>query len=547
MGQVDPEMDGHVIDLSQRRVYVRPPQETIERERGMLLDSPAPQPNTLSMEGRTKLAYRLWFAVIWGWTAWFVARYAYSLYDDAYIYLRYADNVLAGCGLRFNCADVPVEGFTSPLYMAITVLGGALGADLEIFVQLFGLFTLAAATSIVYAVVVKRALEVTRPFHALCIGIGTSAALLASPNFLLNSVIGLETSLACLVLTFLLWSASRPDLPYLRTLLVLAFVTRPESALFTLALPLTKQGRSLRYLLPLGLALGAIQLARVLTFGEFFPNTFYAKSGGTLNHLVLGLEYIGMIVYDFPYVLLGLGALAWTPLRKQTSWAWVAIGVWLLFFLKSGGDAFEYSRLAVPLVPGILMLGVTGLLPRLARIQSSQFQLGLVLVITLGFIGWAQSTQAFVESEGKGFQNVEQYTHVGRFLGKEHPGSLVATVPIGAIGYFSTSEIIDLVGLTRPEVAKAKRSVPPELMNRRWIAHERHNTEYVLDRKPELFITTRFRTDRPWANLEETRASVYAEWLFLRAIKEGKAPYRVYSPDGAPGLYWLMFQRIDES
>jgi hypothetical protein len=83
-------------------------------------------------------------------------------------------------------------------------------------------------------------------------------------------------------------------------------------------------------------------------------------------------------------------------------------------------------------------------------------------------------------------------------------------------------------------------------MNRRWIAHERHNTEYVLERKPDLFVTTRFRKDRPWANLAETRASVYAEWLFLQAIKQEDAPYRVYSPEVAPGLYWLMFQRTNE-
>lgn len=32
-------------------------------------------------------------------------------------------SVRPGCGLRFNCAEAPVEGFSSPQYLAALVVG----------------------------------------------------------------------------------------------------------------------------------------------------------------------------------------------------------------------------------------------------------------------------------------------------------------------------------------------------------------------------------------------------------------------------------------
>ena len=41
------------------------------------------------------------------------------------IYLRYVRNLHAGCGPTFNCGQPPVEGFTSPLYLAVLWAGAA--------------------------------------------------------------------------------------------------------------------------------------------------------------------------------------------------------------------------------------------------------------------------------------------------------------------------------------------------------------------------------------------------------------------------------------
>ena len=80
---------------------------------------------------RTRIARRLEWPVLGATVfalaslAWFVREHAYSLYDDAFIYLRFVHPVKAGCGLRWNCNAAPVEGFSGPLYLALLVADAA--------------------------------------------------------------------------------------------------------------------------------------------------------------------------------------------------------------------------------------------------------------------------------------------------------------------------------------------------------------------------------------------------------------------------------------
>jgi hypothetical protein len=142
-----------------------------------------------------------------------------------------------------------------------------------------------------------------------------------------------------------------------------------------------------------------------------------------------------------------------------------------------------------------------------------------------------------------GFPNVERWVLTGKFLKEHHPGEVVAVVPIGAIGYYSELPVIDLVGLVTPEVAKSHYSIPESRMNRKWIGHERYNPSWVLAQKPDLIVTTKWML-QPWKSLDQTRAGFYADWLLLKEIKEGRAPYKLYDAEIAPGLHWLMFKRI---
>jgi hypothetical protein len=482
---------------------------------------------------------------------WFTLQHAYSLYDDAYIYLRYVDNLWRGCGLRFNCADAPVEGFTSPLYLALLTTGRLWTPDLETVTQVVGAVFMIAALVIPVAVGARLG-HPWGPPGQVALAAAVALPLALDHHVLLNAVIGLETPVACVTVALLLAASLSDGRTGLRTALLLAVLARPECAAFVLFLPLLPEGRRLRYLAPLAGGLALVALARWLVFHDVAPNTFWAKSGGTREHLVLGGRYLWAVVTAHPLVLAApLGLLA-REHRPAITYLLSASALWLAFLVRAGGDTFEYGRLAMPLVPTLICLGVLGLATAAARIASAlriepstagRLALGATLLVAA-----AAGTSATLRNHvppSHGFDNVQRWSQVGRWLAARHPQDKLAVVPIGAIGYHSRAHVIDLVGLASREVAHAGRRLPPGMLTSKWIGHERHNTEWVLAQCPDLLVMTKW-SRTPFRDLQATRAGFFAEWLLLRAIKEGRAPYDLHEAEVAPGVYWLMFRRRDQ-
>jgi hypothetical protein len=500
----------------------------------------------LTSDGVVRPATTAAIAVVWGTTLWFVARHWMSLYDDAYIYFRYVENVFAGCGLRYNCVDPPVEGFTSPLYLGLLTLARAITPNLETAAGVLGALGVGAAGTVAILTVKSVSEDDQKPAMVALAVVGAALLLACDPFWLLNSVIGLESPLAGLFAVLILRAAVLGHHRWLRVLVVLAVLCRPECVLFVPALVVFREARSVRYFLYPAAALTVLLVTRVLVFDELLPNTYFAKSGGTARHAVLGLAYIVEALRDFPVTLLAPLSLFDARVRRACAFYLVVTLAWYAFFLRSGGDTFSYSRLAVPLYPGLAVLGVHGLFttgarlgrraPRVRWVAETLAPVVLLAVVVV------RAAVAHAIEPGHGFANVERYKAVGRYLKKQHPGATVATVPIGAIGYFSGARIIDLVGLTAPAIAHAGTSVPIGMLERNWIGHERNNLAWVLEQAPDLIVTSKFR-DRPWTGLEEASAGFIADWLLLRAIKAGNAPYSLLSAEVRPGLHWLMFQR----
>src|SRR5262249_3717440 len=53
----------------------------------------------------------------------------HGIWDDAYMYVRYADHVLLGRGVRWNLQEPPTFGLTSLLYLAPVTLARAFTPD----------------------------------------------------------------------------------------------------------------------------------------------------------------------------------------------------------------------------------------------------------------------------------------------------------------------------------------------------------------------------------------------------------------------------------
>lgn len=471
-----------------------------------------------------------------------------SLYDDAFIYFRYADHVVEGCGLRWNCEDPPVEGFSSVLYLAMLVGARFASWDPIAASQALGVVTLVAAIGVATHAAARLGARLDARRGPFVVGLGLACVLSFDDYHLLYSVVGLETSTAALAVAAVFLAAVVEAETALGLAIAIAVLARPEAVVFAFALPLLPSRRSARSLAPLGLFLVALTLLRLAIFGDVLPNTFWAKAGGTWVHARLGVLYLAELALDHPLVV--LAPLALLPSRGRPGVAFVlaASGLWLASNVRTGGDHFHYDRLLVPLVLPLDALALYGVFA-LARRSSGTLAearpfLPALPVVALVLLVSARASTVHALAPGHGFPNVLRWAAVGRYLRDHERGATIATVPIGAIGYFSGLRTIDLVGLTEPRIARGRGRVPPERMIRNWIGHERHDTAWVLSQRPDLIVMTKFAST-PFTELATTRAGFYAEWLLLREIKAGRIPYVLESPEVAPGVYWLMFRRVE--
>jgi hypothetical protein len=467
-----------------------------------------------------------------------------GVYDDTFIYLRYVKNLRAGCGLRFNCDGPPVEGFTGPLYLALLWLGSLVTRQLIDLCQIVCTVALGVALALAVwtAAVVGRHQPAARLSMVLA---GSIAIVLALDHFvLLNAITGMETALAAATVTAIALAAVTERRWLLVAAVGVGLLVRPENLVFVVALPILPALRRPKYLATTAGIVIAIGIARYAVFGTLAPNTYYAKSGGTWRHCELGLAYLADALADFPLAFLAPLALVLPagPVRRACGFLLAGSAVWVVFFLRSGGDLFEYSRLMFPLVPMLSVLSLVGIAELARRVTRRELATALApAAIALVIAARAAVVHALPPQHAS--PRVVEWAAIGSYLRAHFPHATVATVPIGAIGYYSQLPILDLVGLTEPEIARAGRSVPPELLTKQWIGHERHCTECVLARAPALIVTTMHRA-HAWRELSEARAGFYADWLLLQEIKAGRAPYRVLDAEVTPGDHVLLFERI---
>lgn len=352
-----------------------------------------------------------------GWSAtWFLC-------DDAYIAFRYVANAHEGHGLVWNRAPfLPVEGYSCFLWVLslralwwVTGLPPTVTANpLALCCALLTLMLLARRLS---ALAWPPALQRWRVLLVAT----TLVAIASNHTFVSWSSSGLETAmfglfavgwtLAALAGNVALpnWSPSR--LLQLSLWAALAQLTRPDGALLCLgtlaiAVLLRWRGRLRWRDLVLGLApllLVVVHLLwRFATYGEWLPNTYYAKV--TAAWPESGLRYLFCFLYEHGGVCWLLLAAVWLllTLRRQgfansllRCWqsapAVLAIGVWLgyvgYYSLVVGGDHFAYRPFA--------HLVALGLAAALAMGVSLRCSGGVLLALLGGLLlacngfGWA--------------------------------------------------------------------------------------------------------------------------------------------------------------
>jgi hypothetical protein len=214
--------------------------------------------------------------------AWMFADY---IADDAGISLAYARNIDAGFGPVLYPGGEAVEGYSNPLWVALLGLGAALrldGADGIPLMKVLGL-SLGLATLLLTAV----AAHITYPRDTRVRWLAP-VILAALTPFVFWTASGLENSLYAFLLLLAVVLQLReidrfPGTQWSALALSGVALTRPEGiALFVVFLLhrilCGERGtRLLKWTAIVAVVYGLFLLSRLVIFGEWVPNTYYAK------------------------------------------------------------------------------------------------------------------------------------------------------------------------------------------------------------------------------------------------------------------------------
>lgn len=303
------------------------------------------------------------------------------LCDDIYITFRYSRNILAGIGWVYNAGE-RVEGYTHFLWLCIITAYQWLGGGAEFIAMYLGYVSF-AATLLIFLVISFRVWG-DRTFPVAF----TSLALALHFDFKIWATGGLETSFFTflVVLTFYVWNFSRltPRKRYfLASLLAtLVVLTRPDGILlalllgvfFAMELVLERTPRRLlpdlaAFLAPPLLLYVPYLVWKISYYGDFFPNTYYAKSGGSA-YWSQGLHYAWLYLTVYPSTLMAAVAAALllrgarppdassrfrhvmgdASLRAVVFASLFTIAYVFIFVVRVGGD-FMFARFFHPVIP----------------------------------------------------------------------------------------------------------------------------------------------------------------------------------------------------
>jgi hypothetical protein len=473
--------------------------------------------------------------------AFLVARFSFVC-DDAYIAFRYSRHLAQGRGLVFNLGESPpVEGYSNFLWVVWLAPFERLGFDLG---------DVARATSIAcgFALILCVTRFAQRTFALSTSGTILTAAFAAVlPPITMWSTGGLESMgfALCVFAAFerLCGDAARPRGVQAGVLAGFAVLLRADGALWIAlvlacaALPsfVRRDARMLRA----GLATLALMLVvagahvawRASYYGELLPNTARVKAGLSAMRLERGFDYLASFVLAVPVLAIvslaaiaGLrrrgerGALAESSSAVEASSAARAATVRALVFIAGatayalyvGGDFMPMGRFILPAIPFAVVCFASALEHLACREDRAPWPacafacVGIALAALSNF-EWAFPPESWRErfhfrwneehakseiAMWRGMRDrAEQWSSFGRALALfTKPGESIVLGNIGAIGYRCDIRILDVFGLTSPEVAR--RDAP---LVRASPGHDKVvSAEFFRDRHPtyrDAYIT----------------------------------------------------------
>ncbi len=446
--------------------------------------------------------------------------------DDAFIVARYATRLAEGDGYTFNPGP-PTDGVTGPLWLAPGWLARLAGLDPVWAAKCAGL----ACAALASAAWTRRLSQRSGGTRYAC----AAAALFAfQPTLGGWGAAGLETGAATLALTVAVLALTARPIARPYTLGVAVAVLpwlRPELAVAAGVLAAGAFMRLRRGAVPVvalaGLGLGALVTFRWTMFGSVVPLAFYAKQG-SLEH---GLDYaargaaIAFGVFGLPLLWLGL-----MRGRSDDRWAFAVIAAHFVAVVLAGGDWMPGFRLFAPVLPlaiGLIAVGTARAVPsRPMRFAACGLAAATAAVFALDLATRMPEWSA-VQASREG---------AGRALAERLKASVkrAALVDIGFLGYASGVEIVDLGGITDPEIARMPGGHLDKAVSDAWLAA----------RAPDALV---LHSARPPLVAADGKLLALAGYPVERRVAAGawvKREFRVsFSVRYAPHYHYVLLQR----
>ena len=430
-------------------------------------------------------------------------RYYPFMTDDAFISLRYAARLLDGKGLTWTDGEW-VEGYSNLLWVLGCAGLGALGLDLITAARVLGVACIGAVfVALVYA-------YRPRTLRDAPVSLGACLFLAFSGAIAVWSIGGLEQPLVAALLAWATVTALPlldQETPAVRDVALpglcfgLLAITRPDGGLFaaTAAAVFLVVGRLRRaawrnavalLALPL-LCIGAQLAFRLLYYGDWVPNTAYAKLAPSAGHARGGWIYLQMgtvaLRGAFIPAVAGLGVCVAVPaLRRRALFLIVPLVAWAAYVIVIGGDFFVGRRHFVP----ILVLSTCAFAEGFAwlvRQPSRRLTAAVWVFVTAALVVLAVDQR----TDPKNLNAVrERYEWDGEVIarvlrhGFREQQPLLAVEAAGALPYFSKLPALDLYGLNDRYLAHHR----PASIGEGRIGHELGDGQYALARQPDLMI-----------------------------------------------------------
>jgi len=475
------------------------------------------QPRTALVAGAALLVAALGCA--WAWP---------FAIDDAWISVRYARHLAMGAGYVWNVGGASTDGVT-PLPWAF-LLAPLAHADAFVVLErakLLGAFLWAMAMLAWGAAVGRADAKGWVKWAAVgLLAIDVPAAA--------HAVSGMETPVATLLATLAVTLRRRPRTAALLAGLAAAF--RPElvvwAVVVSVGLALVRGMRPVyrawdaATLAALPFALCA--LVRVRVFGHPAPLSLLAKP----SDLAHGLSYAGAaaLVTLAPILLMSFWALA----RERGPGVALAVAAAAHFavLVVVGGDWMPYARLAVPIVPSMLLAFVY--VAPYARTGATAARVGLAVV--LGLYLFPRNVRALVRA---GEDRAAMMMEAAPLLAG---ASRLAALDIGWVSAVSEGTILDLAGVTDPEIAvlpggHTSKRVDAALL----LAHDPDVVLFYSDALPKALADVTFEAFPRVVEARLARSELFQAKLapvaFVRLGRAG-AGYVVFRQTrGGPGAF----------